>query len=218
MRPTDLAAGDGSGIPPYRLRTERLVIRCWHPRDAPLLREAIDSSLEHLRPWMPWARDEPKSLPETVHILRGFRGAFDLGQDYFFGVLTADESQVVGGTGLHTRVGADAFEIGYWIRADRTGEGLATEVAAALTRVAFAVCGVERLEIHVDPDNTPSCRIPAKLGYTQEATLRERLPPKAAGGPRRDEIVFSLLAVEFASSPLVGFPVEAYDSTDARLL
>jgi RimJ/RimL family protein N-acetyltransferase len=210
--------GDEPGTPPYRLRTERLVIRCWHPRDAPLLREAIDSSLEELRPWMPWAREEPKPLPDTVHQLRRFRGAFDLGQDYFYGVLSADESQVVGGTGLHTRVGADAFEIGYWIRTGWTGAGLATEVAAALTRVAFALCGADRLEIHVDPANTPSCRIPQKLGYTQEATLRRRLSPMRTGEPRRDEAVFSLLAAEFASSPLADFPVEAYDSTDARLL
>jgi len=46
---------------PYRIETERLVIRCYEPRDAPLLKEAIDSSLEHLQPWMPWALDEPQT-------------------------------------------------------------------------------------------------------------------------------------------------------------
>ena len=35
-------------------------MRCWEPRDAPLLKEAVDSSLDHLRPWMPWAHDEPQ--------------------------------------------------------------------------------------------------------------------------------------------------------------
>ena len=41
------------------LETERLVLRCWRPSDAPLLRDAVDSSLDHLREWMPWAEDEP---------------------------------------------------------------------------------------------------------------------------------------------------------------
>ncbi len=48
--------------PPYRIRTERLTIRCWEPRDASLLKDALDSSLDHLRPWMPWALEEPRPL------------------------------------------------------------------------------------------------------------------------------------------------------------
>ena len=48
--------------PPYRIETDRLTIRCWEPRDAPLLKQAVDASLDHLRPWMPWARDEPTPL------------------------------------------------------------------------------------------------------------------------------------------------------------
>lgn len=46
--------------PPVRIITERLVLRCWYEADLELAREAIGSSLEHLRPWMPWALDEPK--------------------------------------------------------------------------------------------------------------------------------------------------------------
>ena len=74
--------------PPYVVRTERLTIRCWDPRDAPLLKEALDTSLEHLRPWMPWAMDEPKPLDEKVELLRRFRGQFDLGEDFVYGVFT----------------------------------------------------------------------------------------------------------------------------------
>ena len=54
--------------PPYRIVTERLVVRCYDPRDAPLVKEAIDSSLDELRAWMPWAHDEPKPLDEKVEL------------------------------------------------------------------------------------------------------------------------------------------------------
>ena len=107
--------------------TERLVVRCWEPRDAPLLKEAVDSSLEHLRPWMPWAHDEPQPLEAKVELVREFRGRFDLGQDFVYGIFSADESEAVGGSGFHTRHGEGIFEIGYWIRASRAGEGLCTE-------------------------------------------------------------------------------------------
>src|SRR5262249_38083416 len=58
---------------PYRLESERLVIRCWSPEDAPLLKDAVDRSLEHLRPWMPWTPDEPEELEVVAARLRGFR-------------------------------------------------------------------------------------------------------------------------------------------------
>jgi RimJ/RimL family protein N-acetyltransferase len=112
--------------PPYRVTTKRLVVRCWEPRDAPKLKEAVDASLDHLRPWMPWAADEPQPLAQKVVLLRRFRGQFDLGQDFVYGIFAADESEVVGGSGLHTRAGEGALEIGYWIRASQVGRGLAT--------------------------------------------------------------------------------------------
>jgi RimJ/RimL family protein N-acetyltransferase len=187
-------------LPPYRIETERLVVRCWEPRDAPLLKDAIDTSLDHLLPWMPWAHDEPQTLDQKIDLLRAFRSRFDAGEDFIYGIFSADESEALGGTGLHTRAGDNAFEIGYWIRASAIGKGFATEATAALTRVAFAVCAVERVEIHVAPENKGSWCIPQKLGFTEEATLRRRLPPLVAGGPRRDALIFSMMVEEFGRS------------------
>jgi RimJ/RimL family protein N-acetyltransferase len=202
--------------PPYRVVTQRLVVRCWDPRDAPLLKEAVDSSIDHLRPWMPWAADEPQALAEKVALLRRFRGRFDLGQDYVYGIFNADESEVVGGSGLHTRAGDDALEIGYWIRLSRVREGLATETTAALTRVAFEVCGVDRVQIRVDPTNVVSLAIPLRLGFVEEARLRRRLPSRGSGP--RDAIVFTMFFDGFADSAPAAVPVKAYDALGERVL
>jgi RimJ/RimL family protein N-acetyltransferase len=183
---------------PYRIVTSSLVLRCWDPRDAPLLAEAVDESLDELRPWMPWAGDEPQTLEQRVGLLRRFRATFDLGDEFVYGIFAADESQVIGGTGLHRRV----------------GEGLGTEATAALTRVAFDVCGVDRVEIRVDPANERSRAIPRKLGFAEEATLRRRLQYPEP----RDAVVYSLFADELASSPAASAQVEAYDATGARVL
>src|ERR1700755_877431 len=104
---------------------------------------------------MPWAHDEPTALPDMVERLQGFRADFDRGDQYVYGIVDRD-GEVAGGAGLHQRVGDDALEIGYWIRASRIRRGLATEAVSALTRVAFDACGVERTEIHVDARNAPS--------------------------------------------------------------
>jgi RimJ/RimL family protein N-acetyltransferase len=204
--------------PPYRIHTERLVLRCWNPADAPLFAKAIGSSLEHLRPWMPWAQTEPHELPERVALLRRFRGEFDLGRDFHYGIFGAGEEEVVGGAGLHPRVGEDAYAIGYWIRADCVRQGLATEAAAALTHVAFAVCGVERVEIHVDSANIASLAVPRKLGFVEEATLRRRLLSFPETRRTGDLTVFSLLADDAAAQRLSALILEAYDAGGARLL
>ena len=205
------SSNDRSRVPPpYAIRTERLAIRCWDPRDAPRLKHALDTSLDHLRPWMPWAADEPKPLEEKAELLRLFRGRFDLGEDFVYGIFARDESEVIGGSGLHTRIGPGALEIGYWIRASHVGHGYAREATAALTKVAFRVCGVERVEIRVDPANEPSLCVPRALGFMEEATLRRRLPA-AEGQPSRDAVVFTLFADELGGSPVAVTTIEAYD-------
>ena len=170
-----MTGGVSSGGPAYRIVTPRLVVRCWDPSDAPLVKESVDANLEYLRPWMPWAMEEPTDLTARIQWLRKSRGEFDLGKDFTFGIFDREETLVIGGTGLHTRLGPQAREIGYWIRQDHAGQGLATEVAAALTRVAFVVDGVTRVEIRCDPRNTRSAAIPRRLGYQHEATLRRRI-------------------------------------------
>jgi RimJ/RimL family protein N-acetyltransferase len=165
---------------------------------------------------MPWAEQEPESLPAKVQRLRSFRGRFDLGCDFVYGIFNLDESKVLGGTGLHPRIGQGALEIGYWIRADSVNRGLATEAAAALTRVAFEVNQVHRVEIHCAPENTRSAAVPRKLGYRHEATLRQRVP--AADGTYGDSMIWTLLRSEYPDSHAASYEVEAFDVGGVRVL
>lgn len=207
------ASGQG---PAYCIHTQRLVLRCWHPTDAPLLKAAIDACLEHLRPWMLWAQYEPEELPRKIERLRRCRGEFDLGQDFAYGIFNRAETQVLGSTGLHTRAGAGAREIGYWIHKDYINQGLATEVAAALTKVAFLIDRVVRIEIHCDPNNVRSAAVPRKLGFCHEATLRHRT--RTPNGQPRDTMVWTLLAHEYHTSPAAAAEIEGFDVMGRRLL
>jgi RimJ/RimL family protein N-acetyltransferase len=202
--------------PAYRIHTPRLVLRCWNPADAPLLVAAITASLEHLRPWMPWAEHEPESVEAKAERLRRFRGDFDLDQDFIYGIFNPAESAVLGGTGLHPRVGEGAREIGYWIHAEHVGQGYATEAAAALTRVGFEVERLRRVEIHCDPRNERSAAVPRKLGYTHEATLRSRA--LSGQGEARDTMIWSLFREEYGRTPAAAIEVAAIDALGKRLL
>ncbi len=202
--------------PAYRVYTRRLLLRCWNPSDAPLLKAAIDASLDHLRPWMLWAKNEPATLSAKVEQLRRCRGNFDLGQDFVYGIFSRDETRVLGGSGLHTRAGEGALEIGYWIHVDYINQGLATEVAAALTKVAFEINRVKRVEIHCDPANLRSAAVPGKLGFVQEATLRQRM--LTADGQPRDAMLWTLLADEYPASVAAAAEIEAFDVVGQRIV
>jgi RimJ/RimL family protein N-acetyltransferase len=122
----------------------------------------------------------PRSLDDRLDLLRSFRGRFDLGEDFVYGIFSSDESEVLGGSGLHVRVGSDALEIGYWIRASHVGRGIARETTAALTRAAFHVCGVDRVEIHVEGGARRGTRSYSRCSPTRSM----RRPPRAPTSTR----------------------------------
>ena len=200
---------------PYRIETERLVVRCYETRDAPLLKEAIDSSLEHLQPWMPWALDEPQALEQKIELVESFRSSFVAGENFTYGIFAADEAEVLGGTGLHPRVGPGGLEIGYWVRASATRQGIVTESTAALMRAGFEVCAADRIEIRIEPRNEASFGVPRKLGFVEEATLRRRLPGRE-GGPLRDVTIFTMFHED--ADPAIAPGIRAFDARGARLL
>ncbi|MFZ1879206.1 MAG: GNAT family protein [Gaiellaceae bacterium] len=207
----------GVTTPPYRIETERLVIRCYDPRDAPLLKSAVDASVDHLLPFMPWARFAPQPVEETVALLRSFRGQFDRDENYVYGVFTPDESELVAGSGLHKRSNEGSLEIGYWVAAGSVGQGIATEITAVLTRVGFELCGLDRVDLQIEPENELSLKIPRKLGFTLEGRLRRRLDPHVDGGPRRDSMMFTMLVEELAGSPCLAYDYVAYNAAGGTL-
>jgi RimJ/RimL family protein N-acetyltransferase len=88
--------------------------------------------------------------------------------------------------------------------------------ARALTRIAFELHEVHRMEIHCDPANTRSSAVPKKLGYTHEATLRHRL--LAADSEPRDTMIWTMTREEHAASSAVKIELEAIDAAGRRLI
>ncbi|MEO0338290.1 MAG: GNAT family protein [Bacteroidota bacterium] len=200
----------------YKIETERLIIRCYDPKDAPLLKAAIDESIPHLRPWMPWAKHEPETVEAKADRLRKYRGQFDLGIDYVFGAFSKDEKVQIGSTGLHARVEDQAREIGYWINVNYIKQGYATEIVKALIKVGFEIEELYRIEIRCDTHNVASFSVPKKLGFTHEATLNNRLI--FDDGEKRNVMIWSLFKENYLTSDLKNFPLKAYDYMGREIL
>ena len=157
------------------------------PRETDLaeLKAAVNSSLSELRPWFPWAQQAATDR-SVAEFLAGATRGWETGTDFaYLGRELEDgvpSGGIVCGCGLHPRLGPGALEIGYWVRTDRTRRGVATRAAGALTRAAFALSGVERVQIHCDQSNQPSAGVAAKLGFVLDRTeLKEPAAPGETG-------------------------------------
>lgn len=200
----------------YKIETDRLIIRCYEPKDAKLLKNSIDESLEHLLPWMPWAKNEPESVQTKLERLRKYRGQFDLGIDYTFGIFSKDEKKLIGSTGLHPRLSNNAREIGYWINVKYLKQGYATETVKALIKVGFEIEQLDRIEIRCDPNNIPSQGIPKKLGFIHEGTLKNRLTDTK--GELRDVMIWTMFKEDYAINDFANFKIKAFNVINDQII
>ena len=151
--------------PPERHDAAGFVLRRWSPADVSLFQAALAASDAHLRPWTPWVITGKVPGLTLEERLARHAEDWDAGREWLYGVFTPDERAVLGGCGLHPRIGPDAVEIGYWLAASATGRGIATTMAALLTDTAFAPAHMQRVEIRVEPRNVKSAAVPQRLGF-----------------------------------------------------
>jgi RimJ/RimL family protein N-acetyltransferase len=133
--------------------------------DAELVADAIRESLDHLRPWMPWAIEENATVEHQAARLAGVTAAWDAGTEFVYVARFEGDPAFVGMIGMHRRIGPGGIEIGYWAHARHAGRGYTSAAAKAITEAAAALPDIDRVEIHTDEANVRSAAIPRKLGF-----------------------------------------------------
>ena len=150
--------------PPPSLHTDPAVLRRFRGGELPALCEAVEASLEHLRPWMPWASADPLE-PSLAEFVGRSVEAFERGEEFLYTIWDERTSKLVGVAGLHPRLGPGRIESAYWVRTGWLRRGIASTAAAALTSAAFALASIDEVHIHCDEANTASAGVPARLGF-----------------------------------------------------
>ncbi len=162
-----------------RLQDDAIVLRRLEEGDAPALVAAIGDDRDLDR----WTSIP---FPYTEGLAREFIASTE---ESAYAVLDRTSGALLGGIG--TRVpGTAVVEVGYWVRADARGRGVATRALSLIARFAFDELGAARVQLMTEPDNIGSQRVAEKAGFTREGTLRSVLDFK---GRRRDAVMFSLL-------------------------
>ncbi len=153
-------------------------LRRYGEDDLDAVYQAVIESLDHLRPWMPWAVGYTRQA--AWEFLTASARRWAEGTEYNYAIVA--DGTLAGGAGLMARIGPGGLEIGYWVRQGYTRRGLATAASAALVEQAFRLPGVERVEIVTDELNLASAGVPRKLGFTEAGRRPLDLPPPAGTG------------------------------------
>ncbi|MFI5040977.1 MAG: GNAT family N-acetyltransferase [Acidimicrobiales bacterium] len=164
--------------PPEVVDAGAVLLRRAVVHDAEALATAVAESLEHLRPWLPWATPEAASVAaQTARLSEATWGPDDYGY-----LMVTRNAEIVGGSGLHRRVGPTSLEIGYWVHVRHVRRGYAAAAAAALTRTALCLPGIERVEIHCDEANVASAGVARRIGYELDGVVDHPIDSPAQTG------------------------------------
>jgi ribosomal-protein-alanine N-acetyltransferase len=102
----------------------------------------------------------------------------------------------IAGTIALSNVAAAPFEsatVGYWVAAERRGQGLATAAVSALCELAFGELRLHRLEAATLVDNRASQRVLEKCGFTRIGLAPRYL---RIAGAWRDHVLYQRTAGE----------------------
>lgn len=159
-----------------RIEGDGVVLRLWRDGDQATLREIVDVSATELGGWLPGVSSDLADLDVFVTQVAEHAEA-GKGWNYAIEV----DGEALGQVSINPIDGDDgSAEIGYWVRSDRTGEGIAPSAVRAIADAAFDA-GLTRLVIHCDEGNQRSAAVARKSGFTHRGTVD--LDPSLPGTP-----------------------------------
>ena len=161
-----------------RLEDEEIVLREPTDDDVPALTEALQD------PEIPrWTR---VPSPYTEDDARAWLASTD---EERFLIVDRGTGELLGGVGLRPDEDG-AAEIGYWVKREARGRGVAPRAVRLASEWGLRDFGLARISLMTEPENTASQRVAEKAGYRREGLLRSWMEIK---GERRDFVMFSLL-------------------------
>lgn len=175
--------------------TERFVLRPFRRRDIDPLFRAVNASKPQLAEFLPWAAT-PYTRARAASFVKESIQSWRETRAYDLAIRRPDApGRHIGNVSVwHLSRPSRTGEIGYWVRTDETGLGIATEVSRAALRIGFQELGMHKVALRIALGNLASERIAVKLGFVREGVLREEIK---VGDRWMDHSVWGLLEREF---------------------
>jgi RimJ/RimL family protein N-acetyltransferase len=174
--------------PSFLIETAQLVIRPWEQRDDPGFRQmATDPEMvRYTSVRTPWSDERIAEFFARQSRHLAARG-------YCFGaMIDRATDRVAGLCGFQPSANSADVEIGWWVRKDLWGRGLATEAAAGALRHAWDFLGLDRVIAVAYAENRASIRIMEKLGFRRERRLPGDLGRAAPEAEVEEVVVYAI--------------------------
>lgn len=180
--------------PPARPLADGVVaLRPWSERDVPAIAAACrDDEIARWLDHVPQPYTEADARDYVAMTRRGWKESALAA----FAITDPAGGEVLGSIAVNwldrdQRVG----EVGYWVRREARGRGIASRALGLASRWALEGCGLERLQLRADTLNIPSQRVAERAGFRREGILRS-YRYNARQGRRVDFVLYSLLPGE----------------------
>jgi RimJ/RimL family protein N-acetyltransferase len=171
-----------------------ITLRPWLERDVPAIVAACsDGEIAWWLDQVPQPYGEADARTYVAMTRRGWKD----GTHAAFAVTDAGTGDVLASVGVHF-VDAEqrVAEVGYWVRSESRGRGIATRATRLVAGWALVDCGMKRLQLRADSRNVASQHVAEAAGFRREGVLRS-MRFNARQSRRVDFVMYSLLADEF---------------------
>jgi len=154
----------------YPLRTERLDLRPHRLDDLDDL--VVFHSDPEVTRYIPWPARTRQQTLDALRVKLDRIVARAPGDWIVLAIEERSTGTVIGEVLIKREADGQA-EVGYVIRADRQGQGLATEAVVGILDAASERFGLTTVDAVVEPPNTASARLLTRLGFIEHARERQ---------------------------------------------
>lgn len=174
--------------------TDNISLKILEENDAQTLFNMVDQSRDYLGEWLPFVAFT-NTKDDTLQFIHSSLQQFVKNDGFHCGIWY--NNQLVGVIGLHYIDWVNQrTSIGYYLAKNAQKQGIMTTCTQFLIDHCFNDLNLNRIEIRTSVENYKCQKIPQKLGFTHESTLRQ---DEKLNGKFCDSHVFSLLKSEYDS-------------------
>ena len=162
-----------SRLPSIVTTSEPIIVERASLKHADALSEAAQKSIVHVRPWL-----GASLCPVTPAQARQCLQELDANRAQSYGItylLMMNEKCLGMGFINYIHPIHQSANLGFWIRPEACGQGLAVALCNTLLKLAFQQMNLLRLELYIEPNNKASLRVAEKIGAEKEGFCRKRI-------------------------------------------
>lgn len=152
---------------------DKVQLRPFEVKDAPVLYATVDANRTYLRQWLPWL-DTVQAVGDSQRFIGKTKKDWMARKALVLGMWAGEE--LLGVVSFNTfdwaaKVGA----IGYWLAEAAQGKGLITRACSALMDFGCSQLGLKKVTISCAVENKRSQAVPLRLGFVRQAEVQREV-------------------------------------------